>query len=172
MDRRIPPLAAGVASALMLTVLGAFPACAASPSFFNPNGVDSPATNSTPIASSKAGPVTEVSMGGIGTLTDVPHGPCSGTTCNASAGNCECLTFTGNMNGKGFGKVSAVMALTINDDDKTPTGAYVGFCFPSAGAATLTGKKSNVVVLAVTGLSCNFFPPSTYASGQSAVKLY
>lgn len=118
-------------------------------------GVTAPA--SAQPAATPASPFTSVNLRGGASSTGSVIGACDGLTCNASAGDCACTTYTGTLTGTGYGKVSAVIAITENDDDTTPDGAG-GRCFPAMGTATLTtpGAKPSVAVLGLTGALCQF----------------
>lgn len=103
-----------------------------------------------------ASPFTSVNLRGSGSASLVV-GACTGLTCNASSGNCACTTLNGTLTGTGYGKVTAVLNITENDDDTAPDGVG-GKCFPSMGTATLTtpGARPSVAVLGLTGALCQF----------------
>ncbi len=106
-------------------------------------------------AVANAGPFKLVNLRGPGGLV-VSAGACSGLTCTASNGHCQCDTVSGTATGAGFGKVSYVAALTINNDQVTPTGVQGGRCSPADGIITTTQGR-NVAVLAATGTMCKSF---------------
>lgn len=103
-------------------------------------------------AVANAGPFNQVNLEGAGGLV-VSAGVCSGLTCSASNGHCQCDTVTGTASGSGFGKVSYVAALDINNDEVTPTGANGGQCSPADGTITLS-RGHDAAVLAATGTLC------------------
>jgi hypothetical protein len=98
-----------------------------------------------------ASPFTSVNLRG-GATASLVLGACTGLTCNATGGHCACTTFNGTFTGTGYGKVTAAMKITEDDDDTTPDGAG-GLCFPAMGTATLTtpGTRPSVAVLRLAG---------------------
>jgi hypothetical protein len=102
-----------------------------------------------------ASPFTATNLRGGATAEFVTPGACAGVTCPVT--DCSCTTFTGTLTGTGYGKVSAVIAITENDDNTTLNGGF-GKCFPAAGTATLTtgGLKPSVAVLGLAGSLCEF----------------
>ena len=133
--------------------LASFPAWAGAPAQTLGAGVEATAA---PAATSKPGPFTLVNLRGPGVVQEVGGAPCSGVSCTASAGHCECVTITGTATGAGFGAVSYTAAVTVNDDDITPTGGP-GSCFLGSGPMTLSNKSgTNIAVVDITGAFCQY----------------
>lgn len=115
-------------------------------------------------AQPEATPATPVNVANLrGSLSSSGSisGACSGVTC--SVGTCACTTFNGTLTGTPYGKVTAVIKITENDSNTTPTGGF-GSCFPAAGTATLTtpGSSPSVAVLGLSGALCQFIAGSAF----------
>lgn len=116
---------------------------------------------------SVGGPFTAVDLRGGGTTPGSQPGACTGTTCTASSGNCECKTITATLLGTGVGKVSATLNLTVDDDDTFPSGSNDALCYPISGPGTFTtsGKNPSQAVLALSGLECQSFISTAFTLG-------
>jgi hypothetical protein len=146
-------LIAGIGGLLLLSAAGTVKA--APPN--STNGISSSEPLAAQPEATPAAPFNSVNLRGGGTTGGSVTGACAGFTCNASGGDCACTTFSGTLTGTGYGKVTATMAITENDNDTTLIGAG-GSCFPAVGTATLTtpGSKPSIAVLGLTGALCQF----------------
>jgi len=124
-----------------------------------PNGqtssmsASSMATTAAPLATLK---LKSFSASGTGVLTSDNSGTtCFGETCNASAGNCECIVFNGTTKAPFVGKATWTAEYTVSDDDRTPTGNG-GDCFPGEGELVITGAKATIAA-ELSGPICQNF---------------
>ena len=107
--------------------------------------------------------LAQFGLRGLG--AEVPNsitGTCSGAPCAASAGHCDCLTYSGTLTATDVGSASWNAAVTVNLDDCTNTGTEDpgngGFCcFGDGTLDATTGSGSSVSKLAMsfTGPVCN-----------------
>jgi hypothetical protein len=91
------------------------------------------------------------------TRTGAKAGTCSGQKCSASAGDCECLTFSGTLLSTVVGNLAWTASVTINLDDCTATGTSGGSCCNSDGlfnAVKGSGASASTLVLSFTGPEC------------------
>ncbi len=111
-----------------------------------------PAATATPSA------LLTYSMLGNGTSILDDTEACPGVTCNASNGECNCLTFAGNLTGTQIGKATWTSTVTINTDDCTNTGTTDsqggGFCCFAGGPMSLA-SGTNTLAMSFTGLLCD-----------------
>jgi hypothetical protein len=108
-------------------------------------------------AAQKPSPLVDFEMRGSGTETGDNPGTCGGATCDATNGNCECLTFKGTLNATQVGNAPWTASLTVNLDDCTNTGTPGGFCCTGDGllsATTGTGGSANTLGMSLTGPVC------------------
>jgi len=128
----------------------------------NSGDASSSAATSQP-AATKASALQVFSMRGTGTQNStVGTGTCSGATCSASGGNCECLKFQGKLNATLVGNATWTAGVTVNVDDCTNTGtpgpdtANPAFCCFSDGVldATTGGNSPSMLEISFTGPVC------------------
>jgi hypothetical protein len=96
-------------------------------------------------------------MRGSGSQVSSSPGTCSGQTCNASLGNCECLVFTGSLLSTVVGNSNFTASLTVNLDDCTATGTVLGVCCNGDGlfnASNGSGSAANLLALTAIGPFC------------------
>jgi hypothetical protein len=136
-----------------------------------PAGVDSQA------AATKASPLVTFSMLGSGTAQDPVDGTCSGATCDASAGDCECIQIAGSLNGTDVGTAPFNASVTVNVDDCTNTGTSTsmagGFCcFGDGVLATVPGNGSSPSNLGMsfTATVCNDPNANASTGGDESVQ--
>ncbi len=123
-----------------------------------------------PTATASAAPTNRViEMRGTGSETSSHPGTCSGQTCGASLGDCECMEFSGKLTSTVAGNSGWTADLTINIDDCPSTGTTGGFCCIGDGvlnATSGTGTSASVLNLSLTGPLC--VDPVTSASSLEA----
>ena len=110
-----------------------------------------------------------IEMRGTGSETSSHPGTCSGQTCGASLGDCECMEFSGKLISSVVGNSSWTADFTVNIDDCPNTGTTGGFCCIGDGvlnATSGTGTSASVLSLSVTGPLC--IDPDTSASSLEA----
>jgi hypothetical protein len=114
-------------------------------------------------AATKGSALQIFSLRGTGTQnSSVGVGTCSGATCSASSGDCECLMFQGNLNATVVGNATWTAGITVNVDDCTNTGtpgpdaSNPAFCCFGDGVldATTIGKSPSILELSFTGPVC------------------
>jgi hypothetical protein len=118
---------------------------------------------SKPSAStSKPTPLLTFSMIGSGVAMDAIDGTCSGATCDASAGDCECIVIEGTLDATQVGKVPYTANVTVNLDDCINTGTTTpqanGFCCFGDGLLVTSppnGKSSDALGMSFTGPVCS-----------------
>ncbi len=93
---------------------------------------------------------------GAVTATRIHGKPCTNATCDSSAGDCECETYTGTFTVSPIGKASFSFSNTVNTDDTVNSGENRGICFPFSGTGTIAAGR-NAVNFAATGIACNEF---------------
>jgi hypothetical protein len=130
-----------------------------------------PTTNPSSSATASAVPTSRsIEMRGSGSETSPPQPrTCSGQTCGASLGNCECVEFSGKLISTVVGNSSWTADFTINLDDCTNTGTTGGLCCIGDGvlnATSGTGTSASVLSLSVTGPLC--IDPDSSASSLEA----
>ena len=111
----------------------------------------------SPAAAQKTSALIDFSMRGSGTQNSMTTGACSGV-CQASAGHCDCLKFSGSLNATQVGNASWTANATVNLDDCTNTGTTNGFCCFSDGSLTAnggTGSSASTLGMTFTGLTCS-----------------
>jgi hypothetical protein len=97
------------------------------------------------------------SLRGESAQTGAMAGTCSGQTCSASAGDCECLTFSGTLLSSVLGNLTWTASLTLNLDDCIATGISNGSCCNGDGlfnAVKGSGASASTMVLSFTGPEC------------------
>jgi hypothetical protein len=114
-------------------------------------------------STTKVSALQEFILRGTGTQNaSVGDGTCSGATCNASNGDCECLQFQGSLNASQLGNATWTAGITVNVDDCIDTGtpgpdaSNPAFCCFGDGVldATTTGNSSSTLELSFTGPVC------------------
>jgi hypothetical protein len=127
------------------------------------SGSASASTLASQAAAAKVSALLQFSLHGTGAENaNVTDGTCSGETCTASGGDCECLMFTGNLNATQVGNATWTAGITVNTDDCTNTGtagpdpANPGFCCFGDGVldATTSGKSPSKLEISFTGPVC------------------
>jgi len=106
---------------------------------------------------------------GSSAKTTAKAGTCSGETCAATAGNCECLTFSGTLSSAVLGNLTWTANVTLNLDDCVSTGTSGGSCCNSDGlfnAIKGSGASASTQVLSFTGPQC----VDTKAGGASSLQ--
>ena len=114
-----------------------------------------------PTASSSASPTpatlgTTFNMRGTLEQTDLLSGTCSGATCLASAGECECMIYGGKVSSS-VGILQWTADVTLNIDDCFSTGNLGGSCCTADGTFTGSsgsGKSAGILALDFTGTDC------------------
>jgi hypothetical protein len=123
-----------------------------------------------PTATASAVPTSSpLEMRGTGSETSSHAGTCSGQSCGASLGDCECVEFSGKLISTVVGNSSWTAELTINLGNCTNTGTTDGYCCIGDGvlnATSGTGASASVLSLSVTGPLCN--DPNTPAYSMQA----
>jgi hypothetical protein len=97
------------------------------------------------------------SMRGSSSQTSAIAGTCSGQTCNASQGNCECISFQGTLLSTVMGTLNWTANVTVNLDDCSNTGTAGGNCCFSDGLFSATsgsGASASVLAAAISGPEC------------------
>ena len=129
-----------------------------------------PTTNPSSSATASAVPTSRsIEMRGSGSETSSRPRTCSGQTCGASLGNCECVEFSGKLISTVVGNSSWTADFTINLDDCTNTGTAGGLCCIGDGVLNTTsgtGTSASVLSLSVTGPLC--IDPDSSASSLEA----
>jgi hypothetical protein len=121
------------------------------------------ATHAHPAAAATPKPsaLLAFSMRGTATASDPADGTCSGGTCTASSGDCECIMFQGSLTATEIGNSTWTGGVTVNTDDCTNTGTTTsqggGFCCFGDGTltATATSSSSNALAMSFTGNICD-----------------
>ncbi len=116
-------------------------------------------SGATARAAAATSPLLDYSMRGTGVAADAVDGTCSGAACNASGGDCLCVTFQGTLNGTQIGNADWDAALTVNIDDCTNTGTpgpdpAGGFCCFGDGTLNAT-VSSDTLAMSFTGPVCD-----------------
>jgi hypothetical protein len=94
---------------------------------------------------------------GSSAQTGAKAGTCSGQTCSASAGDCECLTFGGALLSTVLGNLTWTASVTINLDDCVATGTSGGSCCNGDGlfnAVAGSGSSASTLSLSFVGPDC------------------
>ncbi len=107
--------------------------------------------------------LTQFSLRGSGAETpNSITGTCSGAPCDASKGDCQCITYAGTLNATDVGNATWNASVTVNLDDCTNTGtedpSNGGFCCYGDGtlnATTGSGGSASTLALSFTGPICN-----------------
>jgi hypothetical protein len=120
-------------------------------------------SSNTKTSATKVSALQEITLRGTGAQSStVGTGTCSGAICNASNGDCECLTFQGSLNASQLGNATWTAGITVNVDDCTNTGTpgpdakNPAFCCYGDGVldATTSGKSPSTLELSFTGPVC------------------
>jgi len=119
--------------------------------------------SSATVQAQATSPLAQFNLRGLG--TEVPNsitGTCSGEPCAASAGDCECITYSGTLTATNVGNASWNAAITVNLDDCVNTGTEDpsggGFCCFGDGtldAMTGSGNSASTLAMSFTGPICN-----------------
>ncbi len=115
------------------------------------------AATATPSSTPTQALTESFTMRGSGDETGSNGGTCSGQTCSASGGTCECLKFTGTLSSALVGNATWTASLTVNLDDCTNTGTPGGFCCTGDSLLSTSGGKAtapDVLALSFTGPVC------------------